>query len=179
MAFSLPFTRIDKCVVFNSSRTKSEAIFVNVLVIFMQYFCLKVLCFCSRIFGCFLSDCLHFSSSFLSDLSCSRSEIKFVGKSGCERKAIRSNVAEWWRCHTANVEVSGSNLCGLVFCYPKTLLSYIKLPSPDFREQFIRHWSVYVSLFNFNNRGPFQNLSMFLRTGRKKPVSMLTALLKL
>ena len=45
----------------------------------------------------------HFSSLFLIDLSCSRSEIKLDGKTDCERTEIKAFVAEWLRCQAVNL----------------------------------------------------------------------------
>ena len=64
----------------------------------------------------------HFSSSFLSDISCSRSEIKFVFKSGCERKAVI--IVEWLRYQTADMVVCGSHPCGFFFVFSSFLIIY-------------------------------------------------------
>ena len=62
--------------------------------------------FCSRIFFDFLSDFFTLQFFIFGDLSCSRSEIKFVGKKNdCEGKEIRAFIGEWLRCQAASLEV--------------------------------------------------------------------------
>ena len=54
--------------------------------------------FCTFVFEHSLTSCMTFShsgSSFLSDLFCSRYEIKFIAKIGRERMEIKANVADW------------------------------------------------------------------------------------
>ena len=86
---------------------KFEAIFVKVCF-FMQNFCLTTFALCFRTFLDFLCD-LFTLLLFLSNLSCSRSQLMFVVKSDCERKECEAIVAAWLRCQTADWEVSGSD----------------------------------------------------------------------
>ena len=61
---------------------------------------------------------LHFSSPFLSNLSCSLSETEFVDKSDFEIKEIQGLVVEYLRCQTAILVFIGSKTCGFVFLHP-------------------------------------------------------------
>ena len=102
----------------NCSRTKFEAIIVYVVVFFLcKIFVELILRFCSRTFLDVFRD-FHNSVFLLSGVSCSRSEIKFIGKSNCERMGSKAMVAERLRCQTANVEISSANPCGDVFFAP-------------------------------------------------------------
>ena len=97
-------------MVSNCVRTKFEAIIVNLCVLFNAKFLLDSFRFCSRTLSDFLNEFLHFSS--LSDLRCSRSEIKLVARSDCDQKEIKAILAEWLRCWTANLDT-----CQLVSTY--------------------------------------------------------------
>ena len=80
---------------FNCSSTKFIIIIVNVLF-FMQIFRLTILRFSSRIISDTSSDCSRFRSSFLSDLYCSYSQVKFVANIKSFKQICRKCLIAQW-----------------------------------------------------------------------------------
>ena len=65
---------------FNCSQTKLVALFLYVLVFFMQFFRLTVFALSCRLFSDFSSDFSRFRASILSDVYCPHSAVRLLAK---------------------------------------------------------------------------------------------------